>query len=477
MASIKKNFGYNLILTVCGYLFPLITFPYVSRVLGVENMGVCGFVDSIINYFILFAQLGIGSYGVREISRCRTDRIKRDQVFNNLFFLYLITTSIAICILVACTYYLEVFAPYKPFLLIGVLKLLFTLFLTEWFFQGIEEFKYITLRSILVRSLYVISVFVFVHSSDDVIVYYSLTAVTIVVNAIFNWTYSRRFRTLNFRGLTPSLYILPILSFGYYRILTSMYTTFNVTFLGFVKNDIEVGYFTTATKLYTIILSVFSAFTTVMIPRVSYMLEQGQKEELRQIANKITSLLVTFSVPVILFCIFNGEAIILLIAGAGYEGAILPFRIVIFLLFIIGMEQVVIQQFLMASASNRSILSVSTTGAVVGIALNILLTPILGAVGSAIAWGVSEASVLCVGLLLLSRVLGITLNWWELTKDVAWSVTYIISLVLIRLCELSIWYNMMATTITIATMFIVVNFYVHKNDTLITSLKSISKKK
>ena len=127
-----------------------------------------------------------------------------------------------------------------------------------------------------VRLAYVIAIFIFVKSESDTSVYYLLTVLVIVVNALLNWSYSRRFRNFNFKSISVGAYIIPIAIFGYYRVLTSMYTTFNTTFLGFSSGEMEVGYFTTACKLYTIILSVFTAFTTVMIPRVSVMLENKE---------------------------------------------------------------------------------------------------------------------------------------------------------------------------------------------------------
>lgn len=425
MASIKRNFSYNLLLTSCNYIFPLIVYPYISRVLGVTNIGTCNFVDSIVNYFILFAQLGIGSYGVREIARYKDNLEKRNEIFSNLFVINVFTFTIATIALIICTYTIEIFIPYRQFLFVGILKLLSTLFLIEWFFQGIEQFKYITIRSVVVRCVYVLCVFIFVHNQDDTIIYYGLTSMVIVLNAIFNWNYSQRFKRLSFKNITPATYLYPIIVFGYYRILTSMYTTFNITYLGFVRDTTEVGYFTTATKLYTIIMGAFTAFTTVMVPRVSYMLEQGKKDELQKMVDKTIALLVSFAIPVILLCIFNSHTIIQLISGNGYEGAELPFRIVICLLIIIGMEQIIIQQFIMASKRTKLVLILSTVGAFVGIFMNLTITPTMGAVGSSIAWGVSELSVLFTGIYMFGKYLGLYINWRNITFSFVRGVVYI----------------------------------------------------
>ena len=266
--SIKKNFSYNLILTFCNYLFPLLTYPYLSRVLGVEKIGVCNFVDSIIHYFILFSMLGVSSYGIREIAKCREHINQRNYVFSNLILINIIGTVVALLTLIGCTLWVPTFQPYREFLGIGAMKLVFHMFLIDWFFVGLQKFKYITIRSVIVRTIYVLLIFILVNSKEDANTYYALTVLATIVNAIINWNYSRNFRKLSFKHINLRLFILPVLTFGYYRVLTSMYTTFNIVFLGFTSGDVEVGYFSTATKLYTIIMSVFSAFTTVMIPKV-----------------------------------------------------------------------------------------------------------------------------------------------------------------------------------------------------------------
>ena len=415
MSNLKKNFGFNLLLTLCNYIFPLITYPYVSRVLGVENIGVCNFIDSIVNYFVLFSMLGVSSYGVREIARCKNDKIKRDEVFSNLFILNSFMTIVSSVVLILCTLFISQLSPYKDFLGIGLIKIIFNLFLIEWFFQGIQNFKYITIRSVIVRCIYVVSVFIFVRTSVDSVIYYLLTCLTIVINAICNWCYSRNFTKFRVRNINLYCYIKPVIIYGYYRILTSMYTTCNTIFLGFSCGDIEVGYFSTATKLYGIIMGVFTALTTVMIPHISQLLLEGNKEKVQRIFNITLTLLVYVSIPMIFLCELFAPWIIYLIAGPGYEGAILPFRIVICLLLIIGMEQIIIQQFLMASNSNKSIFLVSTYGAVSGVTLNFFITPRLGALGSSIAWSCSEIVVLLAGLILVKKHMGLSLCFNSLT--------------------------------------------------------------
>lgn len=473
--SIRKNFGYNLILTLCNYLFPLITYPYVSRVLGADKIGVCGIVDGIVNYFVIFSMLGIGSYGVREIARCGSDLKRRSSVFTNLFIVNVLLTIISVAILVVATLYFDRLQPYKPFLFIGVLKIVFNLFLIEWFFQGIERFKYITLRSVAVNTVYVVSVLLFVKNSNDVLLYYLLTTLVVVVNALCNWYCSRAFRQWNFKGLCITGCLLPIFTFGYYRVLTSMYTTFNVIFLGFVAGDTQAGYFTTATKLYTILMAVFTAFTTVMIPRVSAMLHAGEHNKLQRMANDTFDLLFLLSLPLIIFVLFFSPQIISLLAGSGYEGAILPFRIVILLLIVIGMEQIVVQQFLMASPSNRPIMIVSTLGAFTGIAVNLWLTPRYGAVGSALAWSFSEVAVLVAGLFMMKRYVSVDIEFSRIMNSLLYSLPYVLIdgiIYYMTPSDIAMW---VAVPLNVV-LFILINVYIKRNEQLMIIADSVISK-
>ena len=470
MGSIKRNFGYNLILTIANYIFPVITYPYITRVLGVGNIGACNYVDSIINYFVLFSTLGVGSLGVREIARCKDNKTERISVFSNLLLFNMVMTLLSITILVICTYSFQALYPYKKFLLIGIIKLLFTPLTIEWFYQGIQIFRYITIRTILIRILYIIALFLFVHNESDVYIYYILTTITIILNAIWNLFYSRHFVKLSFKGIKLKLFIMPIMIFGYYRILTSLYTTFNTFYLGMTSGDVEVGYFTTATKINAIIMSVFTAFTTVMVPKVAEMLHEGKKEELKIIADKTFSVLTTLALPIIVLCFFCAEQIIRIIAGNGFEGAVPAFRIVVVLILIIGIEQIVIQQFLMASKNNKTIFIVSSVGAVIGLSVNFILTPTFGSIGSSIAWAFSELGVMITGLVLLKRTMNLTLSILTLKNNILWSLSYVIPLYLISTYIENLVCNISISIISVLLLFFVINCYFNPQKLIVDAM-------
>ena len=172
--SVKKNFVYSSVLTMANYLFPLLTYPYVSRVLGVTNIGICNYVDSIINYFVLFSSMGITVLGIREIAAAKSEKERLSETFTSLLIISGITTIIALIILLFSIYFVSQLQEYKNLLLIGVAKLIGHYLLIEWFYKGLEEFKYVTNRTIFVKTLYVIAIFVFVRKPEDYGIYFLL---------------------------------------------------------------------------------------------------------------------------------------------------------------------------------------------------------------------------------------------------------------------------------------------------------------
>ena len=396
--SVKKNFAYSFVLTASGYIFPLLTYPYVSRVLGVGGIGICDFVDSIINYFVLVSTMGIATCGIREIAAHKDNTAERSRLFSSIIALNVTSTAVALAVLLVAMYTVPVLAQYRKLLYIGVLKLVANIFLIEWFYTGMENFAYITKRSIVIKLVYVIAVFTFIRTPEDYPVYYSLTVASIAMNAGWNMIYARKFVTLSLKDITIKPLLATFFSIGLYRIITSIYTTMNVTWLGFVTDTDQVGYYTSATKLYTIIISVFTAFTGVMLPRLSALHAQGNEDEFWDKIRLSVDALAFFSFPITVFAIIYAPDILHTLLGDGFEGSYTPFRIIAPLIFIIGYEQVLVLQILIPRKFDRIVLRNSVIGASLAIVFNLLVVKTYGATGSAIVWFVSETAVLVASL-------------------------------------------------------------------------------
>ena len=472
--SIKRNFLYNSILTVSGYVFTFMTYPYVSRVLGLSNIGIVNFVDGLINYFILFAMMGIGTVGIREVAINKGDKTKLSKAFSGVLSLNIISTLVATAILLIAMYTLPTLFPYRSLLYVGVCKLLFNILLVEWFFTGIENFSYITKRTIVIKILFVASVFYFIRDASDYNTYYILCVLTVVLNGLVNIVYCRRFITFTLKGINIRPYLNTFFSIGFYVIIGSMYTSFNVAWLGFVAGTDEVGYYTTATKLHTIILAILTAFQNVMFPRVTSLLAEGKKDEYTQKLHLAVDSLFAFSIPVIITSIIFGPNILHLLVGDGFEGAYLPFRIIIPLIFIIGYSQITCIQILMAKKKDKILLVNSCIGACCGILLNLLLVVHYGAIGSSLVWLVSELIVATGAQYWASKAIGFSFPWKVLFK---YTLTYFPVIIVLTIansyCNVS---DILMVSIAIATMSIysfIVQIRILKNSVFLQLLSKL----
>lgn len=403
MESLKRNVAYNSLLTGGGYICSLLTYPYVSRVLGASGIGIYDFVDSIINYFILFSMMGISACGIREIAMRRDNRQELSKSFSGILGLNAISTVIAIAILLIVIHTVDILIPYRTMLYIGVCKLFMNLFLIEWFYTGLENFAYIAKRNLLIRIISVVCIFLFINEPADYSTYYIIMVSTVTVNAIFNIIYCRNFVDFSFKIMKIRPYINAFFSIGLYKIVTSLYTSLNVIWLGFVCGTLQVGYYATSTRLYTIIIAFFTAFTGVMFPRLSSILAKGDLNEFWQKIDMSTEILLAFSFPMVCLSIVFGPNLLCIIVGHGFEGSYLPFQIISALILIIGYEQILVMQILMPMKFDKAILRNSIVGAVVAIVLNLFIVGSIGATGTAIVWLSSEACVFILSVIYISK--------------------------------------------------------------------------
>ena len=414
--------------------------------------------------------MGMQIMAIREIANTHDDTERRSKVFSSLLTLNLLCTFAAVLALVFAIQFIPKLHEYHQIMYIGVAKVLFNSLLIEWFYKGIEDFKYITVRSLIVKTLYVISVFLFVKKAEDYQVYYLLTVLVFVFNALINIYYSRRFVKFSFRLIDIKPFLRSFFILGFYLLLTSMYTTFNTAYLGFVSGEIEVGYYTTATKLYSVILGVFSAFTGVMLPRMSSLVSEGNNSEFMRLSKKSIDVLFSFSMPLIAFVVSFAPQLVRVIAGPGYEGAIVPMRIVMPLMLIIGYEQILIVQVLTPLGKDRALFVNSIIGAFIGILLNILMVRSLGAIGSSIVWIVSELAVLVSAQLFVSRYIHFSFPIRILLKNLLLFIPGFLLLLFLSKSIHGLFLSILLGAFASVMYFLLVDFFILKNSVVVDAI-------
>ena len=278
MASIKKNFLYQATYQLLLILTPLITTPFLSRVLGASQVGVYSYTFSITNYFVMFIVLGMSSYGVREIAACGTDRAKRTETFWGMFSCQLLASAIVVAV-----YIVYMFTdPQGGFLLACVwgMWVISAVLDITWLFFGVEEFKIPTIRSIITKVASLVVIFVFIRTPDDLWIYCAAIAGSYLVNQVLLWPFLKRYVDI----ARPSIagvrkHMGPNLRLFIPVIAISFYVTLDKVMLGAMTNMTQTGFFEYSEKLSRMPMAVITAMGTVMLPRMTAELHAGNREK------------------------------------------------------------------------------------------------------------------------------------------------------------------------------------------------------
>ncbi len=321
-ASLKRNAFYNTIKSVSSIIIPLITYPYATSVLGRGNLGRVSMSASIVSYFVLIAVFGISSYAVRECSYIKDDRETVDTRVSELMTFSIVTTFIALVLLALCTFIVRPFRAYAWLILIQSLGLIFTTLGLDWINVIFEDYKYISIRSVVISLINMVILFAFVKTPDDYYIYAFLTVSTTVFVGILNFVYVRRYVTLRLRlrsGLKR--YIRDLMPFFINEIGIVIYVSSDTTILGLMKNDDTVGIYSVAVKIYSIIKSVFIAIYSVTLPRLSDQSGRNDMEGFRKILSSAISVFILLAVPVVCGLALYAEDVILICGEEYRDGA------------------------------------------------------------------------------------------------------------------------------------------------------------
>lgn len=417
---------YSTVLTMSTYLVPLIVFPYISRILGAEGIGMIDTVDNMIDYCILFSMMGLTTVGVREIAKNKDNPEALSQTFTDLFALNLCSTVVIAAVFCLAIILSPQMQDYGILLPIGILKLVANLFWIEWLYQGLEAFRYITLRSVILRLLFVISVFLFVQSSTDAVTYYALFVGITIGNAICNWYHKGTWFYWDIRRANIRRCFRPFLMLGLFAMLSAIYAKLSLPMLSFITNNQEAGNYATATRVYQVIIALISTLTGVMIPRMSVLIKEGQLDIVRKYTDTAFRLLFLFAFPLICFVEIFATDIVRLFAGYGFDGAIPCIRIIMLQLIVIGAEKIIVLQLLIPLRKDRAIVKAGIAGVIVWAILTILLVPKYQSVGTTIVWLAAETTVLIIAAVETQKVLSIGIPFKLLLMSVIYALPYVL---------------------------------------------------
>lgn len=400
--SIKLNFVMNALLNMSSFIFPLITFPYVSRILLPEGTGRVNFATSFIAYFTMFAQLGIPTYGIRACATVRDNKKALSKTAHELLFINIVMSIISYVFLFVALFTVPKLREDR-FLYIIVSS---TIFLSaigmEWLYKALEQYTYITIRSLIFKVIALIGMFMLVKTKSDYVIYGGITIFAASASNICNFINAHKYISFKFIGhysIRPHLKAISI--FFAMACATTIYTHLDTVMLKFMATDIDVGYYGAATKIKTILVSVITSLGTVLLPRVSYYIKQNMVDEFYRITEKALNFVFILAMPLSFYFMVFAKYGVLFLSGNEYEGAILPMQIIMPTLLLIGITNILGIQILVPLGKEKYVLYSEIAGAIVDIILNALLIPFMQASGAAIGTLIAETIVFIVQFIVL----------------------------------------------------------------------------
>lgn len=404
-ASIKYNFILNLINTVVGILFPIVTFPYISRVIGPNGIGIINFNYSIVQYITLFTSLGIAAYAVREISRLRSDQQKWRHTTVEILSLHLSLTALGYVAVAVLYLFIPQINEHGLIFLILSMSIFFNAIGAVWFFQAHEDFKFILVRSLVVKLLSAVMLFTMVRTQSDLVMYAVILVFADAGNNLLNFIRLKKYigrhdvqwrEVRLFRHLKPSVIIFAL------SLVTSLYIDMPTLYLGFMCEEANVGYYTTVTKLLKVIVSIVAALGTTLLPRMSQYFATGEIKRFKELERSGLTFVIGLALPISSALLIIAPEVIMSFAGGEFIPSIEVLRITAPTILFIGIAAIAGYQSLYPQGHERIIIKAALIAVIMSASLNYFLIPVLGQDGAAIAYLVAEISV-TIGILILGR--------------------------------------------------------------------------
>ena len=458
MKSLKLNFFMNLLLTVSGILFPLITFPYVSRVLGAEGIGKISFATSIITYFALVAQLGIPTYGIRICAQIRDNKTKLTKTVQELIIINFIMTIMSFLVFILLLTNVSRIQDEKILFFILSSTLIFNLIGMDWLYRSLEKYTYITVVSLFFKIFAIMLMFIFVNDKSDYTIYGGITIFAVSASNILNFINSRKyvdiFKIQNNYDLKRHL--KPIMVFFSLSCATTIYTNLDTVLLGFFKDDSAVGYYSTAVRIKSLLLSVVTSLGVVLLPRLSYYVQQNNEEEFIRLTRKAFQFILIMSLSVTIYFILYAREGIFLLAGSSFENSILPMQIIMPTVILIGITNLLGIQILVPLGKEKYVLFSVIIGAVTSLSLNLILIPKFSYIGTAISNLVAETTVLIAQVYYLREIITKVIKNINLSAIfISVSISAVIAYFL-KLLELNVFFSLVVSSVVFYLIYYVI---------------------
>ena len=452
MKSIKLNFIFSSLKGLMSVLFPVISFPYVSRVIGVDGIGKVEYCQSIISYFALFAALGISLYAVREGAKVRGNRKELSKFSREIFIINLITTFITYLGLFIFLMF-PVMNGYEILLIVCSLSIILTTLNIEWLYQIVEDYQYISIRSVIIQVLALAAMFIFVKNENDCIIYALISVLSTGGAFLFNLFHSKKYvDLLKITSLNLMKHLKPILIIFGISVASSIYLNMDKVMLGAMSGDYSVGLYSASVKLNTIVKTLISSISLVVLPRLSSYLANGNIKSYERLLKDGINLNIALSLPIAAGMIILAKPLLLLFSGYDYLDAYFSSQILSVNIIFSAIDALLYYQVLLPFGKEKEACIGTTLGAIVNLLLNFLFIPYWNINGASIATLLSEICVFMYFLYIIYSIIDLKKMVQELWKIL---ISAVIIIPVVVLCSIIINDILLLTVVSVIISCIV----------------------
>lgn len=393
MSSVKKNFIYNIAYQILVMILPLVTTPYISRILGTDGIGIYSYTYSIVYYFILFAMLGINNYGNRQIAKVRDDKQKLEKTFTSIYAMQIITSIIMIFLYII---YLKFFVTdNKDIAIIQVIYLIATMFDINWFFFGLEKFKLTVTRNTIIKIITIICIFIFVKQREHVYLYTIIMSVGTLISQLLLWPFVKKYtRFVKIKAKDIIQHLKPCALLFIPTVAVSLYKVMDKVMLGNMTDMDQVGLYENAEKTVNILTAVITALGTVMLPKMSNLAANGEKEKEKQYIKKSMEFTFFASSAMTFGLMAIAPTFAPLFFGEEFNGVDNIIRYLSIITIFIAVANVIRTQYIIPHEKDKTYIISVSLGAVINIIINTILIPKYQAIGAVIGTICAEFSVM-----------------------------------------------------------------------------------
>lgn len=468
--SIKKNYAYNVVFQIFSILAPLITMPYVARVLEADFIGYYSYANSITTYFALFSSLGIASYGLREVSLCRNDKQRCSEIFRELSTIRFMTTAaFAVAFVIAV---IINGVNIDVYLACGII-LIAVAFDFTWFLQAMEEFKTLMLRNFVIKLISIVCIFIFVKEKEDLPIYIMIQmGSALLANLLIIPSVKKHLVPVNKRDLCYSQHFRQILIYFVPAIASSVYTVLDRTMLGVLtRSTLENGYYEQAHKVINVMLAVITSLNVIVGVRTTYLFGQGDDERVKKYIKKTFKFMSLVSMPMIFGLVACARNFVPLFFGEGYDKVAPVLMMFSPLVFIIGISNIIGTLYLTPSGQRAKANRVIIVGAAVNFILNLILIPTFKSYGAVAASLAAEGVISLLYIQLMHRYLTV----WDVFKAaIKYVAIAFVMLVVVQTIGLR-WHSMGAllTQVSVGAAIYIIGLLVTRDEIVFEEIKKL----